>query len=517
MQGTKLVKKLLSLALVLALSLGLALPILAAAQYPEHMEITVAQWDSGNWEQTDQDIWLKELGKRFNVTFKKVVITWDDWQDKTRLWAAAGQLPDLFVHDENYMEWVSQGLFKGIPTDVLDRYPNVKNTILPNVLEALTVDGKVYSIPKSHFNDASKATALTAIYVQKSFLEKAGLSQPPETVDEWYNFLKKAVDEDFSGTGSTIGLKAAPLITRLPFVKENGAWIEEDGKWIPNVFSKTHIQELEFARKLYKEGILDPDFSIRKIFDERTLFQQGKMAVIEANGDPAMLSEQITSAMTDTKPQDFIVLSLPPKADDGNRYFFNTLNYWSYSAMAPQISDEKMERILAVMDYLCTEEGQVYSIFGTQGVDFDSKDGSKITSPSQSDNITSLLPIDPNSKKQLTLQEVYPSAWFGNCFPSWNSWASLINPVFPPDLRQMSADYFDRVRAETTIREPNMTIQFMSSPEKNRMPNLESLYGELYVQLVMNDEPIEETFNNWVEELSDQYARAIEEVNNNMK
>lgn len=517
MQLSKFRRMLMSLALVFTLSLGIVLPVVAQSQYPEHMEITVAQWDSGNWEQTDKDVWLKRLGEKFNVTFKKVVITWDDWQDKTRLWAAAGQLPDLFVHDENYMEWVSQGLFKGIPRDVLDHYPNVKNTILPSVLEALTVDGKIYSIPKSHFNDASKATALTAIYVRKDFLEKAGLTQPPQTVDEWYDFLKKAVKEDYSGSGATIGLKAAPLITRLPFVKENGAWIKEDGKWIPNVFSKRHIQELEFSRKLYKEGIMDPDFSIRKIFDERTLFQQGKMAVIEANGDPAMLSEQITSAMKDTKPQDFIVLSLPPKADDGNRYFYNTLNYWSYSAMAPQISDAKMERILAVMDYLCTGEGQVYAIFGTQGVDFESKDGSAITSPAQSDNIKSLLPTDPNSKKQLTLQEVYPSAWFGNCFPSWNSWASLINPVFPPELRKMSSDYFDSVRAQTTVLEPDMKIQFMSSPEKNRMPNLESLYNELYVRLVMNDEAIEPAFNAWVKELGDQYQAAIDEVNNNMK
>lgn len=517
MQRTKLTKLMMSLALVLTLSVGLVLPTMTRAEYPEHMEITVAQWDSGNWEQTDKDVWLKELGEKFNVTFKKVVITWDDWQEKTRLWAAGGQLPDLFVHDENYMEWVNQGLFKGIPVEVLDRYPNVKNTIMPDVLEVLTVDGKIYSIPKSHFNDAAKATALGAIFVRKDFLEKAGLSQPPQTVDEWYDFLKKAVDEDFSGTGSTIGLKAASLITRLPFVKSSGAWIQEDGKWIPNVFSKTHIEELEFVRKLYKEGILDPDFSIRKVFDERTLFQQGKMAVIEANGDPGMLSQQVTSDMVNTKASDFIVLSLPPMADDGNRYFYHTLNYWSYSAMAPQVSDEKMERILAVMDYLCTPEGQLLAIFGKEGVDYRSKDGQPITSPAQSDNIESLLPVDPGSNKQLTLQEVYPSSWFGNCFPSWNTWANLINPVFPVELRQTSNDYFASVIDQTTILPPNLDIMFMSSPEKNRMPDLESLYGELFVELVMNDEPIEAAFNGWVEELSSQYAAAIEEVNNNMK
>lgn len=516
MQGAKLRNLTLSIALVLALCLGLVQPIQASAEYPEHMEITVAQWDSGNWEQTDKDVWLKELGEKFNVTFKKVVITWDDWQEKTRLWAAGGQLPDLFVHDENYMEWVSQGLFKGIPLEVLDRYPNVKNTILPDVLEALTVDGKIYSIPKSHFNDASKATALAAIFVRKDFLEKAGLSQPPQTVDEWYAFLKKAVDEGFGGSG-TIGLKAAPLITRLPFVKASGDWVLEDGKWIPNAFSKTHIQELEFARKLYKEGILDPDFSVRKVFDERTLFQQGKMAVIEANGDPGMLSQQVTSDMVNTKPSDFIVLSLPPAADDGNRYFYNTLNYWSYSAMAPQVTDEKMERILAVMDYLCTPEGQLLSIFGTEGVDYRSKDGQPITSPDQSDNIESLLPVDPVSTKQLTLQEVYPSSWFGNCFPSWNTWANLINPVFPPEVRQMSNEYFASVREQTTIVPPNLDIMFMSSPEKNRMPNIGSLYNELYVELVMSDEPIEEAFNNWVEENYSQYEAAINEVNNNLK
>lgn len=512
---------LVALALVAAMAFGSSVLAFAQAaaenKYAEPMEISVAQWDSGNWEQTPQDTWLKELGTKFNVTFQKVVITWDDWQEKTRLWAASGNLPDLFVHDENYMDWVAQGLFKAIPVELLEKYPHLKGTILPNVLEALTVDGSIYSIPKSHFNDASQATALSAIFVRKDFLEKAGLSAPPDTLDEWYDFLKKAVDEDFSGTGSTIGFKAAPLITSMPFMQTNASWVYEDDKWIPSAFSKKHIEELKFARKLYQDGIMDKDFSIRKVFDERTLFQQGRMALIEANGDPGMLYQQVTSDMVNTSPEDFIVLSLPPKAADGQRYFYSTLNYWSYSAIAPTVSDEKLERILDIMDYLCTPEGQLYSIFGTEGVDYKSKDGSPVTEPSQSDNIISLLPVDPGSGKQLTLQEAYPSSWFGNCFPSWNTWANLINPVFAPQVRQMSKSYFVSVLSNTTILAPNLKIQFLSTPEKNKLPDLNSLYNELYVQLVMSDEDIDAAFNSWAAEQMAQYSAAIDEVNANMK
>ena len=159
----------------------------------------------------------------------------------------------------------------------------------------------------------------------------------------------------------------------------------------------------------------------------------------------------------------------------------------------------------------------MYSIFGTEGIDYKSKDGSPITEPSQSDNIISLLPVDPGSGKQLTLQEAYPSSWFGNCFPSWNTWANLINPVFAPQVRQMSKSYFESVLSNTTILAPNLKIQFLSTPEKNKLPDLNALYNELYVQLVMSDEDIDAAFNSWAAEQMAQYSAAIDEVNANMK
>ncbi len=488
------------------------------AQAPqEHLEITVSQWDAGQWEQSPEDTWLKELGEKFNVTFKPVAVTWDDWLDKTRLWAASGNLPDMFVHDENYMEWVKQGLFKPIPLDMLDQYPNIKQTISPNVLQALTVDGNIYSIPRSHFTDASQAVALGAIYVRKDFLEKAGLSAPPDTLDGWYDFLKKAVTEDYGGKGNTIGIKGSSLLLRLPFMHADNRWIEEGGKWIPSALSQNHIEELKFSRKLFEEGLMDRDFATRKVFDERKLFQQGRLAVIEANGDPGMLYQQVTPDMGQVSPMDFIQLSLPPKAADGNRYFPATLNYFSYTGISSKVSDAKLERILAILDFLGSPEGQVLSVYGKQGKDFKSKSGTEITSLEQSDDVDSLLPRDSGSGKQKDLHEAYPSSWFGGAYLSWNTWANFLNPVYAPEVRKMSNDYFNLVRSETTRIDPNLQIQFMSSPKLAKMPDMNALYNEEYVKIVMGKGDVAEMFNDWVEKQIKKVGDVIEEVNANLK
>ncbi|RXZ80922.1 extracellular solute-binding protein [Paenibacillaceae bacterium] len=468
------------------------------------MEISVAQWGSDVWGQQSDDKWLDDLGKKFNVTFKPIALTWADWQDKLKIWAASGNLPDMFVHDFNTFEWGGQGLVKPIDIAQLQKYPNVRRNISDSLLEALTVDGQIYSIPRSLWPDASKALTLSGIYVQKSYLTKAGLSTPPETLDGWVDFLRKAVKDDYSGSGKTIGLGGiVDQIMINPFVPNYSSWIQEDGKWIPGYFSKHHIEALKFGRQLYKEGLIDKDFSIRKGGDIDKLFQQGRVASYANNTDPDMLSNQVTSDMKGiTTAADYITLALPPQAADSKRYFPATQNFSTYTGFSSKISDEKLERILQILDYVGSPEGRIYSVYGEEGKDFE-KEG---------DTIVSLLPKNENGKQKM-LQDVYPSSGFGRWFLSWDVETAMTNVAHSPVIQQMSADFYDSVRSQTTIPDPDFQIQFMSTPAKDKLPDLNKAYTDMYTKVIMNDNDIEKAFEEWLDQQMKKASKAIEEVN----
>ena len=106
------------------------------------------------------DTIFNDLQKKFNITVNPVQITWNDWQDKAKVWAASGQLPDIFpnaIAVDNpslYASWAKQGVIKALPDD-LSKYPNIAKIMkLPSV-QPLKVDGKFYMIPRMTFNDSS--------------------------------------------------------------------------------------------------------------------------------------------------------------------------------------------------------------------------------------------------------------------------------------------------------------------------------------------------------------------------
>ena len=57
------------------------------------------RWDIQNgFDDPDakDDTIFNDLQKKLNVTVNPVQITWNDWQEKAKVWAASGQLPDIF-------------------------------------------------------------------------------------------------------------------------------------------------------------------------------------------------------------------------------------------------------------------------------------------------------------------------------------------------------------------------------------------------------------------------------------
>lgn len=495
--------------LLAGLALALGIGSVQAADAP--MDVTYAFWGNEKWGSDPADTYSSDFGKKFNINLKPIAFTWSDWADKLKIWAAAGNLPDLFAHDQPYYQWAKQGLLKGIPVATLKaKYPNVLRYIPQNIQDALTIDGKLYSIPRGHWDLAKyKALDLGGIYVQTAFLKKAGLSSPPATVDEWMSFLRKAVKEDYSGTGKTIGLNTIPRnMFILPFNPEFGYWMKEDGKWIPSQLSKKNLESLKILQKLYQEGVIASDFMItakRPDDEKRAPFIKGTLAAIEMNADPDMMDGGFITGNAAPNSADgaFITLALPPKAKDGKRYFTALPNYWSYTGINAKVSDEKLDRILRLLNYNASPEGRMYAVYGVEGKDY-RMDGT---------NVVNLLPKDERTGKQKRVNDVYPSADLARFLMSWDLEAAMTNPSHSQAIRDKSTAYFAAVTKETVTIEPNWKIQMLSTPAKDKMVDLNSEYNDMMAKVVPLKGDITKAYNDWVAQQMKKVGTAIKEVN----
>ncbi len=96
--------------------------------------------DGFNAPGAKEDKIFNDLQSKFNVSIDPVQITWNDWEEKLKVWAASNQLPDIFPNAlagnlGMYKTWAKQGVIKALPDD-LSKYPNIKRVMASSVSSA---------------------------------------------------------------------------------------------------------------------------------------------------------------------------------------------------------------------------------------------------------------------------------------------------------------------------------------------------------------------------------------------
>ena len=148
-----------------------------------------------------------EWQKRTN---SKLDIEWvpdGDLKTKADLLFASADLPEVVASPDATWPTLRSAIRNGAFWDLtpflgdLSQYPNLKKNMAPDWQKYLTVDGKVYAVPRS------RSRIDNGIKIRKDWLDK--LSIPvPTTLDEYAAALKKIVDRDVDGNGKkdTLGL-----------------------------------------------------------------------------------------------------------------------------------------------------------------------------------------------------------------------------------------------------------------------------------------------------------------------
>lgn len=402
----------------------------AASDNSKRLDISVSFFNIGKaFPDRDSDEFLKFLQDKFNVNIVDKVISYADYKEKYQLWAASGDLPDIIsddvINSEQYYSRIEQGLVRALPDD-LSKYPNVQRVLQQEDTKSLTVDGKYYMIPRQTYQTTDQWAVERAVVVRKDWMEKLGLPAPV-TYEDYLNLFKAFAlqDPDGNGKADTIGLTFRTNTFLLPIMGGtfpnliNASWVKEDGKYIPYYASPKMKEVAKQMRQLYAEKAIDQDFAIMKPNDGFDKFGQGKVGALAVQATPNALN-QIKGAWEkynkDTKFEDVIgILPISWQSDDGNRYRYTAVSFWSESYFSSKVDDEKMDRILQIYDWLLSEEFMTFKRYGFEGKDY-KKEGDEF-----------VITREKNAEGEyVSLGTLYPS--FGGLFgalAAWGQWLEL--------------------------------------------------------------------------------------------
>lgn len=153
------------------------------------------------------------------------------YEDIYPKWTAAiqsGNVPDIsFFGYQEVGQFANQGVLEDL-TLLLKQIQDKYGAIYPSAIQAITFDGKSYAIP--FWGEG------TALYYRKDLFQKAGISGPPQTWDEYRADAIKLTDAANgiygSGTGYGDGNSDCEFLSRSIIWAFGGAEFSAEGKKI---------------------------------------------------------------------------------------------------------------------------------------------------------------------------------------------------------------------------------------------------------------------------------------------
>ncbi|WP_411573502.1 ABC transporter substrate-binding protein [Streptomyces fradiae] len=195
--------------------------------------------NSAYWAQIEKDFEAATPGTTVTIEEQP----WENRDEKLATAFGSGKGPDVvLLNPDQVPQYLAGGALQPVDKAVED----IKESFLPNALDALTHDGRLYAVPIYH-------TVTTTLY-NKSLLDRAGIEKPPATWDE----VKAAAPKlkaagvatlDYSASNeATLNLNFYPLLWQA-----GGSVFTEDGK--KAAFNGPEgVAALTFVTDLYKAG-----------------------------------------------------------------------------------------------------------------------------------------------------------------------------------------------------------------------------------------------------------------------
>jgi ABC-type glycerol-3-phosphate transport system substrate-binding protein len=443
--------------LVILMALGLTVSVFAignrqtATTTGGKIPITVGLWE---FPKFGGDAWGDFISDKFNVNITPVLQEWSDYQDVLRLQAATNSLPDTFagypLNETWFGEFVDQGLIRSIPDAMINKYPNLKRMVdsIQEVGLMRQKLGAYYYIPRAESLTGLLSKAFNSgIYYRRDWAERLGYRERPTDVETLYNMLRDFTtrDPDGNGRNDTYGYIGDVTQIYAAFGAFPGFWVRgPNNQYIPGWADEgPMIQALTWLRRAYTEGVLDPEFTVDYTL-VASKFAQDVFGAMARNFGAVWVDRHINEQFGGAHPNIADPLSTAvgwigglSARPGGTRYHPPKIDA-SGTVFRADLSDEKLDKLLEIYDWLVSKEGNDFSNWGFRDIDYRVNANGSFTK------------IEPRD-----LREKYPSIIFGQIWPVWpGEFESMDHPDVPQNAKDFAMAY--QVAANAAV--DNVTV-----------------------------------------------------------
>lgn len=191
---------------------------------------------------------LDQVVSKFNESQNEISVKTLSNQDPQKQLTAisGGSAPDLVVtYWNNVGPWSAAGAVLSLE-DFIKKDGYDTNQIIPAALDRMKVNGQIYGFP------ISMSMANKLLYNKKLF-EEAGVTTPPETLEDLFDIAKKLTKKDDKGNISQMGfIPDYPWLDNVfwPIIF-SGTWDDGNGKLTAN--QPANVSSIEYQAQYYKE------------------------------------------------------------------------------------------------------------------------------------------------------------------------------------------------------------------------------------------------------------------------
>ena len=378
----------------------------SSGDYSEKISFTMTSWYSAANANAGYDLkedeYVQWVMDKFNVEIDAWALPSSaDALSTTRLWLNAGTVPDCFMISTTMpmtelRQYIALGMLKPLPDNWKEQWPNLaKMTEATGYAEAVEIDGKTYAIPHATYYGFEEYNPLPkhkSIHFRKDWAKQVGMedlgADGTIKLSELAEYIKKVADAGLCSKPYLAGtINTATELFRLANGIGNDSDFQKTNKgyvWKPS--SDEFVDVIKQIQDWYKKSLLDPDAYVTDADTAYEEYKNGLSPAIYASGSVGTYHDMLNDILkrsghlpSDSKEREKlcdVYAMAAVESEDGTVYSEEVANYYTMHAFNQNCDDAKMVRILDMMDYFCTTEGQIGSVNGIPEQDWTmDKDG----------------------------------------------------------------------------------------------------------------------------------------------
>lgn len=475
--------------------------------------------DDGNYM---NDEIYKAFDAKFNFEYKLIPLSWDNWVERDRIWINSGDMPDMMFWNFDFKDYVNfskQGLIKPLPADYEQKYPNLASAMaktgLSDYLKTLDPEGRVYMVPNVIYNTpVTETTDLVldakVLYYRKDWAQQAGIQLGDTVTAEQIAELGNAFvqqDSGGNGAGRTIGLSSQPYQLYSAFVQTHNSFYNQfhkvdSGQYVWGSAEDSTFEGIKSFAQYFKQGFIDKDYYTFKNKEHYDKFDTGISGMFIDGASAANVNERyqaFAKANPGANPEEAIGLATIVGPDGKFHGQQNILNYWAGEVFNPKIDDETFDRILSILDYIATDEGQRLIFAGVEGKDY-KMEGDKLVITREKDE-------QGNFKY---MGDLYPSYYFFYTKIVLPDDWSARDPSLADGVRDTAVKMFRVKEKITDLIPPDYDVMFLSAPNKDKF-NIS--IDDAITQIILEKKDIDTQWADWKKTVQPKVDAVLKEIN----